>query len=165
MSKADSCPMLIKCSSSLIKVTPLQRLLTRSIKHSDLGTIFMTSQCQHLFPCAYTGIEPLSEFHSQTYPGNETYQSGTHWVRKCTCVPSIVIVCPSVHYGRSAELIWPQDVRDHISGHWALIETRARQSLWMAVEALAIDTNTSFLDGLYKLETGNNVHLHVVACS
>ena len=45
-------------------------------------------------------------------------------------------VHPSVHYGRSAETIWPQDTRGCISGHWVL-EGRVRQSLWMAVIALA----------------------------
>ena len=49
-----------------------------------------------------------------------------------------------------------RDIRDCISGHWAL-ETRTRQSPWTAVMALA-----SWID---CTKTGNNVHLHVVACS
>ena len=65
----------------------------------------------------------------------------------------IIVVCPSVClsvcYGRSAETIWPRDVRDCIYSHWKL-EARTRQSLWTAVIALATDTNTSFLDRLYK---------------
>ena len=62
---------------------------------------------------------------------------------------SCVSLRPSVTDRESAETIWPRDVRDRISGHWAL-EARTRWSLWTAIIALATGTNTSFLDGLYK---------------
>ena len=72
----------------------------------------------------------------------------------------IIVVCPPVHYGRSVEMIWPRDVRDRSSGHWAL-ETRTRWSLWTAVMALATGTNTSFLDRLYKKQAT----MYTLTCS
>ena len=61
----------------------------------------------------------------------------------------IIVVCPSVHYGRSAEMIWLRDTRWSISGYRRL-EARARRFLCVSVIALATDKNTSVLDGLYK---------------
>ena len=77
-------------------------------------------------------------------------------------------VCPSIRYGRSAEMTWPQDVRNRISSHWVL-EATTRWSLRTVVMALATGTkqatgtHTSFLDRLYKNQA--TMHLHVVACS
>ena len=58
-------------------------------------------------------------------------------------------VCLSVHYGRSAEMIWPRDTRGYIPGPRAL-QARTRRSLWGPAMALATGTSTSFLYGLYK---------------
>ena len=108
---------------------------------------------------------PVERFWSYTPEKNWHISTHDSWVVSCissVCLNRLVSyiqnysclsVHPSIRYG---------DARDHISGHWAL-EARTRQSLWTAVMALATGTNTNFLDRLYK--KGNNVHLHVVACS
>ena len=61
----------------------------------------------------------------------------------------IIVVHPSVHYGRSAETIRPRDTRCSISGYRRL-EARAKQFLCMSVIALATDKNTNVLEGLQK---------------
>ena len=61
----------------------------------------------------------------------------------------IIVVCPSVRYGRSVEMIRPRDTRCSISGY-QLLEARARRFLCVSVIELATDKNTSVLDGLYK---------------
>ena len=58
-------------------------------------------------------------------------------------------VCPSVHYGRSVETIWPRDTRCSISGYQRL-EARARQFLCISIITLATETDISILDRLYK---------------
>ena len=89
---------------------------------------------------------------------SKVWHTDTSYIQNYSCLS----IRQSVRCGRSAETIWPQDIRDRISGCWVM-EARTRRYLSTAVMALATGTNTSFLDRLYK--KGDSVYLHVVACS
>ena len=71
------------------------------------------------------------------------------WLCVCPSVTGGHIMCPSVCNRRSVKMIRPQDTGYYISGCWVL-EARTTQSLWAAVMALTMGTNSSFLDSLYK---------------
>jgi hypothetical protein len=83
---------------------------------------------------------------------------------RCTSLYKILVVCPSVRYGRSAEMIWHRDKRGYILGPRAL-QARTRRSLWVPAMALATCTNTSFLDGLYKTKQQTRTHIQWPAVS
>ena len=126
--------------------------------HNQRPTLspLLTCSCCVSKVCLCTALLTHHNMYAQKW-WNITQLSAAGWWMKWTpCFHThththikIIVVRPSVRYGRSAETIWPQHVRDRISSHRAL-EARTRKSLWAAVMALATGTNTSFLDILYK---------------
>ena len=54
----------------------------------------------------------------------------------------MIFVHLTVHNKKSPGVIWPWDIRRHISGYWALA-TRTRWSQWVTVMALDTDMNTN----------------------